>query len=71
MKREALIAQIKAKKSVLCVGLDTDMDKLPMGVSKTIEGMLTFNKAIINATSEYAVSYKINTAFYEIHKQNL
>ena len=65
MKREALIAQIKAKKSVLCVGLDTDMDKLPMGVSKTIEGMLTFNKAIINATSEYAVSYKINTAFYE------
>jgi orotidine-5'-phosphate decarboxylase len=65
MKREALIAEIKAKKSVLCVGLDTDMEKLPMGVSKTIEGMLIFNKAIINATSEYAVSYKINTAFYE------
>ena len=50
---------------MLCVGLDTDMDKLPESVDKSIEGMLKFNKAIIKATEKYAVCYKINTAFYE------
>ncbi len=65
MNREELIAQIKHKKSVLCVGLDTDIEKLPLGVEKTVNGILVFNKTIINATNKYAVAYKINTAFYE------
>jgi orotidine-5'-phosphate decarboxylase len=65
MKREELIEQVKAKKSLLCVGLDTDMDKLPAGVERSMKGMLEFNRNIIAATSPFAVSYKINTAFYE------
>ncbi len=60
-----LIQEIKAKKSYLCVGLDTDIEKLPAHFPKTTESILTFNKAIIKATSPYAVAYKINTAFYE------
>jgi len=47
------------------VGLDTDINKLPEGISKDTEGILQFNKEIINATKDFAVSYKINTAFYE------
>jgi len=47
------------------VGLDTDITKLPLGISKDTEGILQFNKEIINATKDFAVSYKINTAFYE------
>ena len=65
MNREELIAQIKAKKSMLCVGLDTDMVKLPEGVERSMKGMVEFNNAIIQATHKYAVAYKINTAFYE------
>ena len=65
MNREELIAQIKAKKSMLCVGLDTDMDKLPEGVERSMKGMVDFNRAIIQATHKFAVAYKINTAFYE------
>ncbi len=65
MTRQELIEQIKLKKSMLCVGLDTDMDKLPTGIEKSMEGMLKFNRAIINATKRYTVCYKINTAFYE------
>jgi len=65
MNREELIAQIKAKQSMLCVGLDTDMDKLPEGVERSMKGMVEFNRAIIQATHKYAVAYKINTAFYE------
>jgi Orotidine-5''-phosphate decarboxylase len=49
----------------LCVGLDTDISKLPDGISKNTQGILDFNKAIIEATKDYAVSYKLNTAFYE------
>ena len=47
------------------MGLDTDITKLPEGISKDTEGILQFNKEIINATKDFAVSYKINTAFYE------
>lgn len=65
MNREELIAQIKAKKSMLCVGLDTDMNKLPEGVERSMKGMVEFNRAIIQATHKFAVAYKINTAFYE------
>jgi len=60
-----LINEIKVKKSYLCVGLDTDITKLPDGISKNAQGILDFNKEIINATKDYAVSYKLNTAFYE------
>jgi orotidine-5'-phosphate decarboxylase len=69
MNRAALIQEIERKQSLLCVGLDTDMDKLPAGIDKSIEGMIRFNKAIIEATAPYAVSYKVNTAFYEQYGQ--
>ncbi len=60
-----LIQEIKAKRSYLCVGLDIDIQKLPNGFSKDTKGMLAFNQEIINATKDYAVAYKLNTAFYE------
>lgn len=66
MNRIALETQIKLKKSILTVGLDTDIHLLPSHFSKTKDGMINFNKAIIEATSDLAVSYKINTAFYEV-----
>ena len=62
MTKSELTALIRRKKSCLCVGLDTDATKLPKGL-----GMLEFNQAIIDATREYAVAYKPNLAFYEIH----
>ena len=65
MNRNKLIQQIKTKGTYLCVGLDTDPAKLPMHLQGTRHGMLEFNKAIIDATKDYCVSYKINTAFYE------
>jgi orotidine-5'-phosphate decarboxylase len=65
MDRKELIGQIKAKQSMLCVGLDTDMEKLPAGVERSVAGMLAFNRSIIEATHPYSVAYKINTAFYE------
>lgn len=64
MTRAQVISQIKLKASFLCVGLDTDVAKLPAGL-KGIEGVLNFNQEIIEATKDFAVSYKINTAFYE------
>jgi orotidine-5'-phosphate decarboxylase len=60
MNRKELIAQIHSKQSVLCVGLDMDIQKMPTGVSP-----LEFNKGIIDATREFAVAYKPNLAFYE------
>ncbi len=65
MKKEELIRQIKAKKSFLCVGLDTDIQKIPKHLLSEKNPVLAFNKAIIDATQSVAVSYKINTAFYE------
>ena len=65
MNRPLLIDQIKKKKNYLCIGLDTDPDKLPAGLTKDIKGVITFNKRIIQATMDHCVSYKINTAFYE------
>jgi orotidine-5'-phosphate decarboxylase len=60
-----LKSQIRLKKSFLCVGLDTDITKLPEGISQSVDGMVDFNREIIEATKDYAVAYKINTAFYE------
>jgi orotidine-5'-phosphate decarboxylase len=65
MTRQQLVEQIFSKKTYLCVGLDTDPDKLPKHMMEQPDGMLEFNKAIINATLPYCVAYKINTAFYE------
>lgn len=65
MNRKQLIEQIKAKKSFLCVGLDSDITKIPGHLFVEKDPMFAFNKAIINATKDYAVAYKINTAFYE------
>ena len=65
MTRAQLIAQIQAKKSVLCVGLDPDMDKMPAHFPRTAEGLANFCCAIIDATAPYAVAYKPNLAFFE------
>lgn len=65
MTKQALIDQIRAKKSYLCVGLDTDFSKLPECMLAEEDPVFAFNKAIIDATLPYCVSYKINTAFYE------
>ncbi|MDY5091553.1 MAG: orotidine-5'-phosphate decarboxylase [Prevotella sp.] len=65
MNRQELINQIFSKKSFLCVGLDTDLKKIPEHLSKEDDPIFTFNKAIIDATAPYCVSYKPNLAFYE------
>jgi orotidine-5'-phosphate decarboxylase len=65
MTKSKLVEEIIKKQSYLCVGLDTDCEKLPKGFSKDAKGVLEFNKAIIDATTEHCVGYKINTAFYE------
>ena len=58
------------KKSVLCTGLDTDISKLPAHLKGKNDAVFLFNKAIIDATAAYTVSYKINTAFYEAQGPN-
>jgi orotidine-5'-phosphate decarboxylase len=65
MTREQLIQQIRTKKTYLCVGLDTDITKIPRHLLSIPEPIFEFNKRIIDATKDYCVSYKINTAFYE------
>ena len=65
MNREELISQIKAKKSFLCVGLDTDLRKIPPFLLEEADPIFAFNKAIIDATAPYAVAFKPNLAFYE------
>ena len=65
MNRDILIQQIQQKKSYLCVGLDTDLTKIPKHLQQNKSAIVEFNKAIIDATKDYCVSYKINTAFYE------
>ncbi len=67
MKREYLIQQIREKKSFLCVGLDTDIEKIPIHLKTAADAIFQFNKEIIDATKDYCVAYKINTAFYEAH----
>lgn len=65
MNIKAIRKEIKTKNSYLCVGLDTDINRLPEGFTKDYRGVIAFNKEIINATHDYAISYKVNTAFYE------
>ena len=78
MTRQELIEQIREKQSFLCVGLDTDIDKMPKSLMERVKkeyeeeeltfGMLLeFNSAIIDATAPYCVAYKPNLAFYEAY----
>lgn len=65
MTRSELVEQIKARKSFLCVGLDTDMSKIPAILNGSDDPAFEFNKKIIDATQDFCVAYKLNTAFYE------
>lgn len=65
MTRKELIEQIRSKRSFLCVGLDTDLSKIPVHLLETEDPLFEFNKAIIDATKDFAVAYKPNLAFYE------
>ena len=65
MTREELIKQIFTKKTFLCVGLDTDIKKIPQHLLSAEDPIFAFNKQIIDATAPYCVAYKPNLAFYE------
>lgn len=65
MTRKQLIEQIKQKRSYLCVGLDTDITKIPRHLQAHPDAVFEFNRQIIDATKDLCVSYKLNTAFYE------
>ena len=65
MNREQLYQEIQKKKSFLCVGLDSDIQKLPIHLGSLPNALLAFNKAIIDYTADHCVAYKLNTAFYE------
>jgi orotidine-5'-phosphate decarboxylase len=65
MNQDTLFKEIISKKSYLCVGLDTDLKKIPSHLLKSKDPVFEFNKQIIDATHKYAVAFKPNTAFYE------
>ena len=65
MNKQELINQIKQKKSFLCIGLDTDIQKIPEHLLKFDDPVFEFNKQIIDSTKDLCVAYKLNTAFYE------
>lgn len=65
MNRQQLIEQIKEKRTFLCVGLDTDLKKIPQHLLEDNDPIFAFNRAIIDATADYCVAYKPNLAFYE------
>jgi orotidine-5'-phosphate decarboxylase len=65
MNRAKLVEQIRLKSSYLCIGLDTDVEKIPGHLKKSADPVFEFNRRIIDATHEYGVAYKLNTAFYE------
>ena len=67
MNREELVKKIFKKKSFLCIGLDTDIQKIPECVKSEVNPIFSFNKAIIDATAPYCVAYKPNLAFYECY----
>ena len=67
MERKLLIEQIFTKKSFLCVGLDTDLNKIPKFLLNEEDSIFSFNKAIIDRTAPYCVAYKPNLAFYECY----
>ena len=65
MNKQQLFENIQKKKSFLCVGLDTDIKKIPEHLLKEEDPIFAFNKAIIDATAPYCIAYKPNLAFYE------
>ena len=65
MTRQELYSEIKKKKSFLCIGLDTDLKKIPRHLHKSPDPIFEFNKQIIDATHDLCVAYKPNVAFYE------
>ncbi|MDL2266084.1 orotidine-5'-phosphate decarboxylase [Parabacteroides sp. OttesenSCG-928-G07] len=65
MNKQELFGNIKQKKSFLCVGLDSDIKKIPQHLLSDEDPLFSFNKAIIDATAPYCVAYKPNLAFYE------
>lgn len=67
MNKQELISQIFQKKSFLCVGLDTDVEKIPAHLQASDDPIFEFNKAIIDATAPFCVAYKPNLAFYECY----
>ena len=67
MNRQQIINEIFSKKTFLCVGLDTDINKIPEHLKKEEDPIFAFNKAIIDATAPYCVAYKPNLAFYECY----
>ena len=70
MTRSQIYEQIKKKQSYLCVGLDTDLAKVPNHLLDSEDPIFEFNKAIIDATKEFCVAYKPNVAFYEAEGAN-
>lgn len=66
MTRSELIGEIKKKQSFLCIGLDTDLSKIPTHLQKNPDALFEFNKEIIDATHDLCVAYKPNIAFYEM-----
>lgn len=70
MTTQQLVDQIKRKRSFLCIGLDTDMDKIPEHLLEEEDPIFSFNKAIIDATHHLCVAYKPNMAFYEAYGIN-
>ncbi|MFB0998452.1 MAG: orotidine 5'-phosphate decarboxylase, partial [Flavobacteriales bacterium] len=66
MNYQELVSQIKKKKSFLCVGLDTDLAKIPAHLLETEDPVFEFNKQIIDSTKDFCVAYKPNIAFYEM-----
>ena len=67
MTTEELVIQIRKKESFLCIGLDTDLEKIPKQLLLEEDPIFAFNKAIIDATHHLCVAYKPNTAFYEAY----
>ncbi|MCD7978075.1 MAG: orotidine-5'-phosphate decarboxylase [Tannerellaceae bacterium] len=65
MNKKQLVKNIQKKRSFLCIGLDTDIKKIPQHLLSEEDPIFTFNKEIIDATAEYCVAYKPNLAFYE------
>lgn len=65
MTRSQLVRLIRERYSYLCVGLDTDLEKIPGHIRGRVDAVFTFNKAIVDATRDLCVAYKLNTAFYE------
>lgn len=67
MTYQELVNQYKRKSTLLCVGLDTDISRLPRHILNEDDPVFEFNKQIIEATADYCIAYKPNLAFYEAH----